>query len=94
MNPNSLTRSSAWPITVKSDVSQEMKVTCQVISSPHNLTLQVEIMDILITAMEKFHWDHTSISDYLKRELDTRYGCSWHVVAGEEFGFDIDFEVR
>ena len=37
---------------------------------------QVEIMDILITAMEKFHWDHTSISDYLKRELDTRYGCS------------------
>ena len=51
-------------------------------------------MDILITAMEKFHWDHTSISDYLKRELDTRYGCSWHVVAGEEFGFDIDFEVR
>ena len=64
------------------------------ISSQHNLTLQVEIMDILITAMEKFHWDHTSISDYLKRELDTRYGCSWHVVAGEEFGFDIDFEVR
>ena len=78
MNPNSFTRSSAWPITVKSDVSQEMKV---------------EIMDVLITAMEKFHWDHTSISDYLKRELDTRYGCSWHVVTGEEFGFDIDFEV-
>ena len=61
--------------------------------SSHELTLQVEIMDILITAMEKFHWDHTSISDYLKRELDMRYGCSWHVVTGEEFGFDIDFEV-
>ena len=53
----------------------------------------MEMMDILITAMEKFHWDHTAISDYLKRELDTRYGCSWHVVTGEEFGFDIDFEV-
>ena len=53
----------------------------------------MEMMDILITAMEKFHWDHTAISDYLKRELDTRYGCSWHVVTGEEVGFDIDFEV-
>ena len=27
VNPNSFTRSSAWPITVKSDISQEMKVT-------------------------------------------------------------------
>ncbi len=29
----------------------------------------------------------------VKIELDGRYGCSWHVVAGEEFGTDITFEV-
>ena len=49
-------------------------------------------MEVVITAMEKFHWDNTEIANYLKRELDTRFGCSWHVVTGEEFGFDIDFE--
>ena len=29
-----------------------------------------------------------------KMELDGRYGCSWHVVAGEEFGTDVTFEVN
>ena len=27
-------------------------------------------------------------------ELDKRLGCSWHVVVGEEFGFDVTYEVR
>ena len=26
-------------------------------------------------------------------DLDGRLGCSWHVVVGEDFGFDITFEV-
>lgn len=47
-----------------------------------------------MTAMEKYHWDTQEIPDYLKRELDTRFGCSWHVVVGEDFGFDVDVEVR
>ena len=25
--------------------------------------------------------------------LDKQFGCTWHVVAGEEFGFDLDYEV-
>ena len=50
-------------------------------------------MEVLMTAMEKFHWDNTEIANFLKRELDARFGCSWHVVTGEEYGFDIDFEV-
>ena len=79
VNPNSFTRTSAWPITVRSVVPGEMKD---------------EILEVVITAMEKFHWDNTEISNYLKKELDTRFGCSWHVVTGEEFGFDIDFEAE
>ena len=47
-----------------------------------------------MTAMDKYHWDTQEIPNYLKKELDTRFGCSWHVVAGEEFGFDVDVEVR
>ena len=47
-----------------------------------------------MTAMEKYHWDTQEIPDYLKRELDTRFGCCWHVVVGEDFGFDVDVEVR
>ena len=26
-------------------------------------------------------------------ELDEKFGCSWHVVVGEDFGFDMTFEV-
>ena len=31
---------------------------------------------------------------YHQTELDKRLGCSWHVVVGEEFGFDVTYEVR
>ncbi len=26
-------------------------------------------------------------------ELDKKFGCSWHVVVGEDFGFQITYEV-
>ena len=29
-----------------------------------------------------------------QRSLDQRYGCMWHVVVGEEFSFDFDYEVN
>ena len=29
----------------------------------------------------------------LQKDLDKRFGCSWHVVVGEEFGFEITHEV-
>ena len=31
---------------------------------------------------------------YFQIELDNKFGCSWHVVTGEEFGTDITFEVN
>ena len=64
---------------------------------------------MIIQAMEKFQWESMEICNYLKVqhstfqdydfqffqvELDKKFGCSWHVVAGEELGFDVDFEVR
>ena len=30
---------------------------------------------------------------FFQIDLDKKFGCTWHVVAGEEFGFDLDFKV-
>ena len=30
---------------------------------------------------------------FFQQELDKKFGCMWHVVAGEEFGFDLDYDV-
>ena len=58
------------------------------------LLCQEEIIEVVITALEKFHWENRDIAFWVKAELDKRFGCSWHVVVGEEFGFDITYEVR
>ena len=79
VNPNTLTRLSSWPIAVRTTVPRD---------------ISDEILEIVLTAMDKFHWDTQEIPNYLKKELDTRFGCSWHVVVGEEFGFDVDVEVK
>ena len=55
---------------------------------------QDEIIEVVISALEKFHWENREIAFWVKSELDKRLGCSWHVVVGEEFGFDITYEVR
>jgi hypothetical protein len=30
----------------------------------------------------------------VQKELDRKFGCSWHVVAGEEFGTQVTYEVK
>ena len=79
VNPNTLTRLSSWPIAIRATVPSDIRE---------------EMVEIVMTAVDKFHWDTQEIPNYLKKELDTRFGCSWHVVVGEEFGFDVDVEVK
>ena len=79
VNPNTLTRLTSWPISIRATVPSDIRE---------------EMVEIVMTAVDKFHWDTQEIPNYLKKELDTRFGCSWHVVVGEEFGFDVDVEVR
>ena len=31
---------------------------------------------------------------YCQVSMDKLFGCMWHVVAGEEFSFDLTYEVR
>ena len=78
VNPNTLTRLSSWPIAVRATVPKDIRD---------------EMVEMVLTAVDKFHWDTQEIPTYLKKELDNRFGCSWHVIVGEEFGFDVDVEV-
>ena len=48
--------------------------------------------------LEIFYFGHFGLVDNLnikclQIELDEKFGCSWHVVVGEDFGFDMTFEV-
>eukprot|EP00088_Acartia_fossae_P061102 TRINITY_DN73353_c0_g1_i1.p1 TRINITY_DN73353_c0_g1~~TRINITY_DN73353_c0_g1_i1.p1 ORF type:complete len:122 (-),score=15.53 TRINITY_DN73353_c0_g1_i1:80-424(-) len=52
-----------------------------------------DILELITANIEKFIWRSTEISQFIKIELDKKFGCSWHVVTGEEFGTDITFEV-
>ena len=58
--------------------------------------------------MERFNWAGLHIAHHLKvsltppavycsavqMELDRRLGCIWHAIVGEEFSFDVTYEVR
>ena len=101
-NPNALNRPLAWPIKIKTSVNSTDQVSrltghfpakCQPLR-PNLPICQDEIIEVVITALEKFHWENRDIAFWVKAELDKRMGCSWHVVVGEEFGFDITYEVR
>ena len=51
------------------------------------------IINLINQAAENFQWDSPKIAAYVKMNLDQHFGCSWHVVVGEQFSFNIDFEV-
>ena len=34
-----------------------------------------------------------SFTNFFKITLDKTFGCIWHVVSGEEYGFSLDYEV-
>ena len=44
------------------------------------------------SATEKFEWKFLDIAHMIKLEMDLQFGCSWHVVVGENYSCDIDFE--
>jgi dynein light chain LC8-type len=47
--------------------------------------MQQEVVDIASTALEKFNIEK-DIAASIKKELDKRYGPTWHVVVGKNFG--------
>lgn len=47
--------------------------------------MQQDIVDITSTALEKYSIEK-DIAAQIKKELDRRYGTTWHAVVGKNFG--------
>jgi dynein light chain LC8-type len=47
--------------------------------------MQQQTIDIAIAALEKFSIEK-DIASHVKREFDRKYGPTWHVVVGKNFG--------
>jgi len=50
-----------------------------------NEELQQESVDITNAALEKYNVEK-DIAAHIKKEFDRRYGATWHVVVGKNFG--------
>ena len=66
-NPNAINRPLAWPIRVKSSICPDIKVGFSLsgqmmISFEH----KEEIIELIITSLEKLHWQNTEIAFFLK----------------------------
>ncbi|XP_050314781.1 dynein axonemal light chain 4 [Anthonomus grandis grandis] len=66
-----------YPLIRHSDMSEEMKT---------------ETMELVVTACEKFSASNEAAAKMIKEEMDKKLGPSFHVVVGEDFGFEIAYE--
>ncbi|KAI8842805.1 Dynein light chain 4, axonemal [Chytriomyces hyalinus] len=56
--------------------------------------LKLEVVDMVVTAVEKHFSNYESAAKVIKELMDKRCGSSWHVVVGEGFGFDVTHESK
>ncbi|XP_029980089.1 dynein light chain 4, axonemal [Sphaeramia orbicularis] len=68
-----------FPLIRHTDMPEEMKV---------------ETMELCVTACEKFETNNESAAKMIKESMDKKFGSSWHVVIGEDFGFEITHEAK
>ena len=69
-NPNTLNRPFAWPVKIRSSMSAYYQVQWSIVTYPLPM-IQVEITDLVITGIDKFHWDSRNIACFVK----VRKGC-------------------
>ncbi|KAH7335544.1 outer dynein arm light chain 8 [Rhizoctonia solani] len=55
--------------------------------------MQQESIDIATASLEKFNIEK-DIAAHIKREFDRRYGTTWHVVVGKNFGSYVTHETK
>lgn len=56
--------------------------------------LKAEVVDMVVTAVEKHINNYEAGAKLIKEQMDKRCGASWHVVVGEGFGFDATHEAK
>jgi len=68
-----------YPLCRQSDMTEEMRS---------------EVMEMVVTACEKFSTNNESAAKMIKDAMDKKYGPAWHVVVGESFGFEVSHECK
>ncbi|THD20603.1 Outer arm dynein light chain 4 [Fasciola gigantica] len=62
--------------------------------SEMNEELQTEVVELCVTACEKYSSDNETAARLIKETLDQKAASGWHVVIGEGYGFEITHDVR
>lgn len=57
-----------------------------------NEDMKQECAELCVTAVEKFPQDLESAAKFIKGQMDDKYGASWQIVVGEQFGLQVTYE--
>ncbi|KAF0296880.1 Dynein light chain 4, axonemal [Amphibalanus amphitrite] len=68
-----------YPLCRQSDMPEEMRT---------------EVMELCVTACEKYSSNNESAARMIKEAMDKKYGAPWHTVVGEAFGFEVSHECK
>ncbi|GAA54039.1 Dynein light chain 4, axonemal [Clonorchis sinensis] len=79
---------------VKEDVVKNAFTYPLVRYSEMNEELQAEVVELCVTACEKWHSDNEMAARMIKEALDQKASAGWHVVIGEGYGFEVTHDVR
>ncbi|KER24325.1 dynein light chain type 1 [Opisthorchis viverrini] len=56
--------------------------------------MKAEVTELCVTGCEKFPTDNEAAARFVKENVDKKFGSAWHVLIGEDFGFEITHEVN
>ncbi|KAF8560571.1 hypothetical protein P879_11471 [Paragonimus westermani] len=56
--------------------------------------MKTEVMELCVTACEKFPSDNEAAARLVKETLDKKFGSPWHVAIGEGYGFELTYEIN
>ncbi|CAH8586776.1 unnamed protein product [Heterobilharzia americana] len=62
--------------------------------SDMNEDMLTEVMELCVTACEKFSTDNEAASRFVKETMDKKFGAAWQVAIGESFGFEITYDIK
>ncbi|CAL8075268.1 unnamed protein product [Calicophoron daubneyi] len=85
-------------------MDEEKEVKDEVVKNPFtyplvrysemNEELQSEVVELCVTACEKFSTDNEMAARFIKETLDQKASAGWHVIIGGGFGFEVTHDVK
>ncbi|OXA40468.1 dynein light chain LC6, flagellar outer arm [Folsomia candida] len=55
---------------------------------------ETEMMDTIMSAVDRFTTDLPKACQYIKQEFDRLYEPLWHCVIGQSYGFDVTYDQK